>query len=93
MPSVPKAVSSEPGLPTQVMVTLVTFAPAIVPEPLATAQVCPTGWVLTVTLYAEPSVRAMEKVKAPSTVRVVSFAELFCMTSVPSSPLTVPPTV
>ena len=33
----------------QVTATLVTLAEAIVPEPLATVQVCPAGWVWTVT--------------------------------------------
>ena len=33
----------------QVTATLVTFAEPMVPVPLVTVQVCPDGWVLTVT--------------------------------------------
>ena len=37
------------ALDTQVTATLVTLAVPTVPEPLVTVQVCPSGWVNTVT--------------------------------------------
>ena len=49
------AITVSPGTPppplvVQVTATLVTLAEAIVPEPLATVQVCPDGLACTVTL-------------------------------------------
>ncbi len=37
------------GIVVQVTATLVTFAPETVPDPLETVQVCPRGFVFTVT--------------------------------------------
>src|SRR3989442_1578668 len=45
-------------LVAQLTATLVTFAPASVPLPLATVQVWPIGCTNTATLYAEPSAMA-----------------------------------
>jgi hypothetical protein len=74
--------------------TLVTFAIAV-PLPLETVQVCPEGWLDTVTAYAEPEFTTDEKandVALAATLRLLP--PLFCNVSPePVSPLTVPPIV
>ncbi len=61
----------------QVTVTLVTSSSDMVPVPLETVQVCPSGCVFTVTLYVEASAMAVEKVNVPSEVIVRSSPPLF----------------
>ncbi|HEX7439382.1 MAG TPA: hypothetical protein VF319_04730 [Caldimonas sp.] len=73
--------------------TFVTSAAAIVPLPLLTVQVWPAGCVRTVTAYAAPLASAVENTSAPLAVNVRSSAPLFCRTSVPLSPATIPPAV
>ena len=73
--------------------TLVTLAEPIVPEPLDTVQVCPDGFVLTVTLYAAPLASEVAKVNDPFAVTLRLSPPLSCSTTVPDSPETVPPTV
>ena len=76
----------------QVTATLVMFADPIVPDPLATEQLCPVGLVFTVTLYAEPVARAVAKVNAPLALTLRSSPPLSCSTTVPDRPETIPPT-
>src|SRR5690349_25077993 len=80
-------------LVAQATVTLVTFAALTVPTPWATVQVWPEGWVSTLTLYWLAFASAVEKVNAPLTEIVRLSAPLFCNTTLPGSPETVPPTV
>lgn len=76
----------------QVRLTFVTFAPPMVPLPLVTTQVCADGWFCTVTEYAPPSGTAVANANAPSAPTVNASLPLFASTSVPSKPVTVPPT-
>src|SRR5690349_12513526 len=80
-------------LVAQATVTLVTFAALTVPMPWATVQVWPEGWVRMVTLYWVAFAIALGKVNAPLTEIVRLSAPLFCNTTLPDSPETVPPTV
>ena len=78
----------------QVTATLLTALAGMVPEPLATEQLWPEGWVLTVTLYEAPTATGVAKVKAPLAANARSSALLFCSTRpVPERPLAAPPTV
>ena len=74
--------------------TLVTSAPANVPDSLLAAQVWPVGWVATVSVCAVPSASS-EKLKLPLEVRVWSPPQLICSTaeSPPARPVKHPPTV
>ena len=97
-PSAPSArlKSSEadvPELVAQVTATLVTLADPTVPDPLATVQVCPAGFVFTVTLYAAPEASEVANVNDPFAVTLRLSPPLSCSTTVPDSPETVPPTV
>ena len=79
---------------TQLTETLVTLAPATVPEPFETAQLWPEGCRKTVTKYALPLVSGVLKVNGPSAVMARSSPPLLRSTSpVPVRPLTAPPTV
>ena len=78
---------------TQVTLTLVTFALPTVPKPFVTVHVCPEGWVNTVTAYGLPSAMAVANVKALSLLTVSLSVPLFCNTTLPDSPETVPPIV
>ena len=71
---------------------MVTFAEPTVPEPLDTVQVCPDGFVFTVTLYAAPEASEVAKVNGPFAVTLRLSPPLSCSTTVPDSPDTVPPT-
>src|SRR5690349_9086352 len=82
-----------PGLAAQETATLVTLADPIVPEPLATAQVCPAGLVFTVTAYAAPLASAVANVNGPLAETLRLSPPLSCSTTVPDSPETDPPTV
>ena len=64
-----------------------------VPDPLETVQVCPDGFVFTVTAYAAPDASDVAKVNGPFAVTLRSSPPLFCSTTVPDSPDTDPPTV
>src|SRR5689334_22946708 len=66
--------SSDARAPVLVHVTttVVTFPPETVPEPLETAQVCPDGLLLTVTLYADPSVSFVANANDPLALTVRS---------------------
>ena len=57
-----------PVLVAQVTATLVTLAEPIVPEPLATVQVWPDGFVFTVTLYPDPVATLVANVNGPLAV-------------------------
>ena len=83
----------EPVLAAQVTATLVTLAEPIVPDPLATVQVCPDGLVFTVTAYPAPVVTCVANVNGPFAVTVRSSPPLSCSTTVPDRPDTDPPTV
>src|SRR5215469_675831 len=76
----------------QVTVTLVTLAEAMVPDALATVQVCPDGKVFTETLYAAPPASAVAKVNVPLAFTVRLSPPLSCNTTDPDSPDTDPPT-
>src|SRR6478735_2939904 len=76
----------------QVTATFETFAPAV-PLPLATVQVCPAGCVSTVTAYALPLLTAVGNVKAPFDETERLPPPLFCSTTVPPRPVTLPPMV
>src|SRR5437867_12197194 len=77
----------------QATATLVTFAPASVPLPLATVQVWPIGCTNTATLYAEPSAMAPNINGAfAGTMRSVVPLSLR-VKPVQLWPLTAPPTV
>src|SRR5690349_10657432 len=80
-------------LVAQVTVALATSAPLTVPTPWATVQVWPEGWVRTVTLYWLAFACALGKVNPPLAAIVRLSAPLFCNTTLPDSPETVPPTV
>ena len=82
----------EPPLVVQVTATLVTFAEPTVPVPPLTVQVCPDGWVRTVTEYAAPLASFVGNVKEPLAVTERLSPPLSCSTTVPASPDTVPPT-
>jgi hypothetical protein len=72
---------------------VVTFVVAV-PLPFVTKQVCPEGCVRTVTAYAAPLSRALEKVKLPLVETDKLLPPLSCKTSPePVSPDTFPPTV
>ena len=77
----------------QVTVTVVTLPALIVPDAAPTVTVCPAGVVRTVTLYPAPEVSAAGNVNVPLPVIVRVSVPLSCSTSVPVSPVTVPPTV
>jgi hypothetical protein len=83
---------SEP-LALQETETAVTFAPASVPVALATPHVWAAGWVETVTAYALRSASGVANVNVPLVVRVSGSTPLSLSTSVPESPLIVPPIV
>lgn len=80
------------GMLAHVTCTFDTAPPATVPLPLATLQVWLAGCVRTVTAYVPPSAIWVAKLKLPSAFSVASSPPLFCSTSVPLSPLTLPPT-
>src|SRR5690242_18514084 len=82
----------DPPLVVQVTATLATFAEPTVPVPPLTAQVCPVGWVRTVTVYALPLVSLVGKVKEPLAATDRLSPPLSWSTTVPDSPETVPPT-
>src|SRR5262249_61831357 len=54
--------------PPQVTATVVTFAEPTVPVPLPTVQVCPDGWVFTVTAYAAPLASCVGNANGPVAV-------------------------
>ena len=66
--------------------TLVTLAEPIVPDPLVTVQVCPDGFVFTVTVYAAPEASDVAKVNDPFAVTLRSSPPLSCSTTVPDRP-------
>ena len=84
-------------LVVQATATFVTFAPAIVPLPFVTVQVCVglDGCVPTVTAYAAALARPVGNVKAPlaETGSVCAPAFNDNTRPLPDKPLTVPPTV
>src|SRR5215510_8068124 len=80
------------GLAAQVTATVVTFAEPTVPVPLPTVQVCPDGWVFTVTAYAAPLASCVGNAKEPFAVTVRASPPLSFSTTVPDRPETVPPT-
>src|SRR6476659_8826747 len=82
-----------PGLAAQETATLVTLADPIVPEPLATAHVCPAGLVIPVTAYPAPLASAVANVNGPLAETVRLSPPLSCSTTDPDDPDTVPPTV
>ena len=69
-----------PGV-VQLTETFVTFAPLTVPLPLATVQVCPTGFVLTVTAKLAPVASLVAKLLLVLLLKV-SVSALFCNTRV-----------
>ena len=73
--------------------TLVTFADPTVPDPLLIVQVCPLGWVRTLTAYGAAAAMAVVNVNAPLAVSVRLFAPLSCSVTEPLNPVTVPPMV
>src|SRR5436309_10997388 len=74
-------------------VTLLTFAPATVPASFASVQVWPAGCD-TLSLHdALPILRAAAKVKPPFAEIERLSPPLFCSTTLPLRPETVPPTV
>src|SRR5262249_17639339 len=75
--TVPPMVNRGGGLPTQATVTLVTFALPTVPEPPETEQVCPDGWLETVTAYELPETSGVAKVNGPLAVTARSSPPLF----------------
>ena len=82
----------EPVLAAQVTATLVTLAEPIVPDPLATVQVCPDGFVFTVTAYGAPAPPSCANVNGPLAATDRSSPPLSCSTTVPDRPDTDPPT-
>ena len=97
-PSPPSArlkssLADTPEVAAQETATLVTLADPTVPEPLDTVQVCPDGFVFTVTLYAVPEASDVAKVNGPLAVTLRLSPPLSCSTTVPDSPDTVPPTL
>src|SRR5215831_2705634 len=81
-----------PELAVHVTATVVTFAEPTVPVPLPTVQVCPDGWVFTVTAYAAPLASCVGNAKEPFAVTVRASPPLSFSTTVPDRPETVPPT-
>ena len=81
-------------LVTQVTMTSVMAALVTVPLPVLTAQVWygVVGWVNTVTWYEPPLVTWVGNEKPPFAVRMRLSPALFCSTTVPARPVTVPPT-
>ena len=80
----------------QVIVTFVTFAFGIVPEPKPTTQSCvgPAGCVCTVTVYAAPLARPPPNVNAPFEPTARSLPPFKRSTRpAPASPAAMPPTV
>src|SRR5215831_12466433 len=77
----------------QTTATLPMFTPLIVPWPIATVQVCPAGWVSTVTSYAPPLDRVPGRVKGPLAETLSPAPPFTRSTTVPASPDTLPPTV
>ena len=75
----------------QVTAMLVTSAEPIVPNPLATMQVKPTGALRTWTAYIAPVTRRVGKANAPSAL-MVSMSTPFLRTSEPVTPVAEPPT-
>ena len=65
-----------------------------VPAARLTAQVWygVVGWFKTVTWYEPPLVTWVGKAKLPFAVRIRLSPALFCSTTVPARPVTVPPT-
>jgi hypothetical protein len=82
------------GLAVQLTATFVTAAAATVPEPPVTAQVCPDGCVLTVTLYVAALANAVLNVNDPFALTASVSPPLFWSASpLPVSPETDPPMV
>ena len=81
-----------PVAAAQVTATLVTLAEPIVPEPFETEQVCPDGFVFTVTAYAAPDANLVANVNGPFALTLRSSPPLSCNTTVPDNPDTDPPT-
>src|SRR5215472_4949037 len=82
--------SSLAELVVQETETLVMLASAI-PVPFATEQLCPVGFVFTITLYVAPDASSVLNVNEPLAL-TLRLSTLFCSTTVPDSPDTFPPT-
>ncbi len=85
-------------LVVHVTVTVVTFADRFEPLPFVTAQVCPTGCVVTLTVQLEPASSAVVNVKLPLAENVcccvlVGFVPSSSSCTEPVRPLMLPPMV
>jgi len=86
-------VSSVAIVINQLQLTLTGFATFVstVPVPLATVQISPTGWIATITAYAEPTGSVPGKANAPLMATGSNSPPLLSVTLVPeASPETVP---
>src|SRR5436190_319245 len=88
-----KSSEADVGEAAQEIATLDTLAEPTVPIPLDTVQVCPDGFVFTVTLYGAPVGSAVANVNDPFALTLRLSPPLSCSTTVPDNPETVPPTV
>ena len=79
------------GVGGQETATLVTFDEPTVPEPLETLQVWPDGLLFTVTEYVAPPTSWVANVNGPLRATLRSLPPLFCNTTVPDNPDTLPP--
>ena len=88
------ALLDDPLTETQLTLTSVILAEPTVPDPLLTVQVCPVGWVPTVTAYVLPVFSAVANVKdVVPAVTTLLIVPNFNVNPVAVSPLIAPPTV